>query len=715
MPRSGRAHERARDVRAIALIDGEHYPDVVRDALAGLPFDTVAAVLVGGGEKLRGGEDYGVPLAATLEEAVLEHRPEIVFDLSDEPVLGPVERFRLASRSLALGVPYVGPDFRLDPPRFEPVSVPSLAIVGTGKRVGKTAVTGHVARTLARGRRVVVLAMGRGGPAEPETIELPPTIDTLLALARAGRHAASDHLETAALAGVPTVGCRRCGGGLAGAVAASNVHEGIVAAEALDPELLVFDGSGAALPPVAAGRRVLVVGAHQDRAVATGYLNAYRALLADMIVVTMAEDDVEHALLAAALGALARPGVPIIRATLRPRPVTGVDGRRVAFFGTAPATQHARIAAHLTDEYGADVTHVLGGSRGPRASARRAATRRGRRVRRRAEGRGRRRRGRGGALPRCRDRACCERRRATGWGARPRPRIGAAGGRGRGRDVGAGVMRQRRYLAPLPLGGADGPPWSKGLMARALAATGLTPTRAYELALHADGDMARRGALALDLDRLAEIAPDVLGEAEAGRTMRRLRRLQALQQLDLPVVLLVGGATGTGKSTLATEAAHRLGITRVTSTDFIRQTMRAFFAKEFMPSVHYSSFEAQLALVKADEDVSEDAALLGFLDQTRNVLVGVEAAIDRALEEGWSMVLEGVHLVPGMVSPNRADALVVQCIVAITDEDVHRSHFLVRDVASDGVRPLEKYLDGLPEIRLIQDVLLSGRGASTCR
>jgi 2-phosphoglycerate kinase len=267
-------------------------------------------------------------------------------------------------------------------------------------------------------------------------------------------------------------------------------------------------------------------------------------------------------------------------------------------------------------------------------------------------------------------------------------------------------MRQRRYLAPLPLGGADGPPWSKGLMARALAATGLTPTRAYELALHADGDMARRGALALDLDRLAEIAPDVLGEAEAGRTMRRLRRLQALQQLDLPVVLLVGGATGTGKSTLATEAAHRLGITRVTSTDFIRQTMRAFFAKEFMPSVHYSSFEAQLALVKADEDVSEDAALLGFLDQTRNVLVGVEAAIDRALEEGWSMVLEGVHLVPGMVSPNRADALVVQCIVAITDEDVHRSHFLVRDVASDGVRPLEKYLDGLPEIRLIQDVLL---------
>jgi 2-phosphoglycerate kinase len=265
---------------------------------------------------------------------------------------------------------------------------------------------------------------------------------------------------------------------------------------------------------------------------------------------------------------------------------------------------------------------------------------------------------------------------------------------------------ERRYLPELPLGGDEGPPWSKGLMARALGATGLPPTRAYELARRADADMVERGVDRLDLDRLHDLATEVLGERQAGKTIRRLRRLQALRELDLPIVLLVGGATGTGKSTIATEVAHRLGITRVTSTDFIRQTMRALFSRELMPSVHYSSFAAQLALTKAEEDEAGDAVLLGFLDQTRNVLVGVEASVERAVAEGWSMVLEGVHLVPGMLKTVAPAALVVHVIVTVSDEELHRAHFWVRDSSTDGLRPLDKYLEGMPEIRFLQDAIL---------
>lgn len=344
-------------MRALALIDGEHYAPVVKSALEELPYDFVAAHMVGGTEKLRGDADYGVVLVENLEAGLAEHRPEVVVDLSDEPVLGPVERFRLASRVLAAGLSYIGGDFRFDPPELAPFPLPSIGIVGTGKRVGKTAVTAHAARLYARDRKVVVVSMGRGGPPEPEVASVAPDIDALLELSRAGRHAASDYLETAALAGVPTVGCRRCGGGLAGTVSVSNVSEGAKLAVELNPDLVVFDGSGAAFPPVETSRRILVVNAQQDPDVVTGYLNEYRYLVSDLVILTMAERGSGWEELHGRALALAPK---VIATTLRPKPAGEIDGRKVAFFSTAPASAHDGFKAHLSEEYGADVVHVSG-------------------------------------------------------------------------------------------------------------------------------------------------------------------------------------------------------------------------------------------------------------------------------------------------------------------------------------------------------------------
>ena len=321
-------------MKAVVVIDGEHYASVVRDGLAELPYDVIGVWLAGGTEKLRGGEEYGVPIVSDFDGA------EIVVDLSDEPVMSPPERFRLASRVLALGIPYAGADFRFDPPAFEPFPLPSLAVIGTGKRVGKTAVTGHLARTLARELQVVVVAMGRGGPAQPEVIESSPTVESLLELARAGRHAASDHLETAAAAGVVTIGCRRAGGGLGGTVTSSNVHEGARLAAERSPDLVIFDGSGAAIPPVDVDRRILVVAAGQD---ANAYLNTYRILMSDLVVV-LGDADAE------AIRAV--KDVPVVSVDLRLRPLEPLRGRRVAVFTTGPApTGHldAEVVAVSTD------------------------------------------------------------------------------------------------------------------------------------------------------------------------------------------------------------------------------------------------------------------------------------------------------------------------------------------------------------------------------
>jgi 2-phosphoglycerate kinase len=227
--------------------------------------------------------------------------------------------------------------------------------------------------------------------------------------------------------------------------------------------------------------------------------------------------------------------------------------------------------------------------------------------------------------------------------------------------------------------------------------------RAYQLARRVEVELAERREHTLDLEQFRLLAQEILGDAEGERAVTRLHRLAQLQSLDVPVIVLIGGSTGTGKSTVAAEVAHRLGITRVASTDFIRQTMRAFFSREFMPTIHFSSFEAGQAV---DDDVTGDPTIVGFVDQCRHVCVGVEAAIERALTEGWSMVLEGVHLVPGMLPAEVKGALMVHVVVEIAEEDVHRIHFYVRDVTSGGIRGMDKYLDRLPDIRRIQTYIV---------
>jgi 2-phosphoglycerate kinase len=263
-------------------------------------------------------------------------------------------------------------------------------------------------------------------------------------------------------------------------------------------------------------------------------------------------------------------------------------------------------------------------------------------------------------------------------------------------------VSQPRHGEPLPLGD-DEFPYSKGLMARALIAVGVPADRAHQLARRLELDLAERGASSVQVERLESLAREILGEEEGRRATDRLRRLAELQALDIPIIVLIGGSTGTGKSTVAAEVAHRLGITRVASTDFIRQTMRAFFSREFMPTIHYSSFEAGQAL---DDEVTGDPAIVGFVDQCRHVCVGVDAAIRRSLTEGWSMVLEGVHLVPGLVPAELEGALLVHVVVEIADEDVHRMHFHVRDSATSGIRAMDKYLAHLNDIRRVQTYIV---------
>jgi cyclic 2,3-diphosphoglycerate synthetase len=308
-------------VPVIALIDGEHHPSAVRDVLAGL--DLAGVVFCGGEEKLGSGsleEHYGMPVETEPEKGLrrLAPRADAVVDLADEPVVPASRKLRLAALALSLGLAYETPGARLEPPRYEAVEFagPKLAVIGTGKRTGKTAVAGHWAALLRdEGVDPVIVCMGRGGPAEPRVAQAAPSLDELIALADGGSHAASDYLEDAVIAGVRTVGCRRVGGGFAGQPFESNVPEGAALAATLAPGAIVFEGSGACIPPVEADRTVCILGAGRSEPFAE-----YRLARADLVLAAEGVPD---------------PPADAVPFSLRPEPFEELPGdARVAVFTT---------------------------------------------------------------------------------------------------------------------------------------------------------------------------------------------------------------------------------------------------------------------------------------------------------------------------------------------------------------------------------------------
>lgn len=250
----------------------------------------------------------------------------------------------------------------------------------------------------------------------------------------------------------------------------------------------------------------------------------------------------------------------------------------------------------------------------------------------------------------------------------------------------------------------SGLPYSKGFMAQSIMATGLAPARSYELARQIEDRLRRTGVTEVSLADLRSLTETVLHDEEGVEAVERFRGWQRLDRMDRPLVVLIGGTAGTGKSTLATSLAHRLGITRLTSTDMIRHVLRAFFAENVMPDVHYSSFEARSAVGLHDE--GDDLDLLGFRAQAEHVGSGIRAIIDRAVRERTPLVLEGVHLVPGILTADLLRrALVVHAVLVVPDETAHRSHFEMRGEAQ-ARGPANRYIEALPTIRKLQSYLV---------
>lgn len=360
-------------MRVLVLVDGEHYPPVTRwgiEAARSKGHEVVAALFLGGAEKVDPGTlpDLGLPtlpagsdITKALADAIDQVGPEAVLDLSDEPVVGYRERMELAAVSLVRGIPYLGPDFRLDPPiSGPPLAVPTVAVIGTGKRTGKTAIGGEVARVAAgMGLNPILVAMGRGGPPEPQVARAGTvTLDGLLDLVRKGEHAASDYLEDAVTSGVTTIGARRAGGGLAGAPFASNVREAAGLAVDLGAGLVVLEGSGSAVPPIPWDAGILAVPVSAPPEYLGGYLGPYRLLLTDLVVFTMwgsPKAGPENLLALTSHVQRIRGDARLVVTDFQPVPLGDVRGKEAFFTTTASQAVAAKQVASLEAGFGCKV------------------------------------------------------------------------------------------------------------------------------------------------------------------------------------------------------------------------------------------------------------------------------------------------------------------------------------------------------------------------
>ncbi len=255
-------------------------------------------------------------------------------------------------------------------------------------------------------------------------------------------------------------------------------------------------------------------------------------------------------------------------------------------------------------------------------------------------------------------------------------------------------------------GHGKGLPFSKGILSQSLLAAALEPNQAFDVAREIERELVARGIHEkIDRRELRRLSYEILARRAGEQAAERYLVWRRYQEPDKPVVILLGGTSGVGKTSLAVEVAHRLGIARVLSTDSIRQIMRITLSPELVPALHASSYDAHKCLPPAPGPL--DPVIEGFYAQAKTVAVGIRASLDRAIAENASLIVDGVSVVPGLLSTAVwADlAYVIFLVVGTLDEDALRNRFAARAIGAQE-RAAHRYLENFEAICKIQDHFL---------
>lgn len=247
-------------------------------------------------------------------------------------------------------------------------------------------------------------------------------------------------------------------------------------------------------------------------------------------------------------------------------------------------------------------------------------------------------------------------------------------------------------------------PYSKGLMATSIMTTGLPPEEAHKLAEAVEQELWAKGLHAIRAHELVELAAHVLEQRAGHEAARRYRAWRTAKEMARPLIVLLGGSTGAGKSTVATRLGARLGITRIIPTDAVREVMRNVFASDLMPALYVSSFQAYRVL-RAPVPDDHDAVVVGFRQQAEAVAIGLKGLIDRAVTERTDLIVEGVHVLPGLFRTQiegwSPEAVIAQVVLSVPERETHLAQLQARGTEAEE-RGSSRYLEHFEEIRRIQ-------------
>ncbi len=249
-------------------------------------------------------------------------------------------------------------------------------------------------------------------------------------------------------------------------------------------------------------------------------------------------------------------------------------------------------------------------------------------------------------------------------------------------------------------------PFSRGVLAQTLAQAGAKIELAYRIASEVRAELLAEERFVVEEEEVLARVRAKLQVTDAF-VVARLDKWRVLREFTEPVVVLIGGATGVGTSTLAADIARRLNIQSVIGTDSIREVLRHAISPDLLPSLHKSSYEITPEDMRVPVADKEETVLLGYRTQTSQVSVGVEAIVERGIKEGTNLVVEGVHLAPEIILNRYRDhPNVCSLVVYLSDEAVHRARFHLRALGTSMRRPVEEYIAHFREIRRIHDYIL---------